>query len=409
MNKVPKVRFPEFTEEWRKRKIREISTLKGGYAFKSNKFLNVKSKYQVVKMGNVYQNNLLLDKNPSYLSEITEKEKEYLLEKGDILITLTGTVGKRDFGYSYQITTEKNLLLNQRLALFKVKDDTTNDRFLRYFILKDQFLDQFFESSTGGTGNQANVSIKNVEEFSVTIPSLLEQEKIASFLSEVDKSIEALEQEKELFEQYKKGMMQKIFSQKLRFKDENGNDYPEWKEEELGKFAEINPKNEELPDKFIYIDLESVENGILKNENIILKEEAPSRAQRILKNGDILYQTVRPYQKNNLYFNKKNEIYPYIASTGYAQIRTSQDSKYLYHFIHTDRFVDSVLERCTGTSYPAINSTDLKTMKINFPSLPEQKKIASFLSAIDEKIELLGKDLEGVKEFKKGLLQNMFV
>lgn len=191
---------------------------------------------------------------------------------------------------------------------------------------------------------------------------------------------------------------------KLRFPEFSG----EWEEKKLEKIAEVNPKTGVVPEKFIYVDLESVENGLLKNENIILKNEAPSRAQRVLKNNDILYQTVRPYQKNNFYFENVNKIYPFVASTGYAQLRTSQSSKYLYHFLHTDKFVDSVLERCTGTSYPAINSSDLKLIKINFPSLPEQEKIASFLSKVDESIEILEEEKELWEKYKKGMMQKIF-
>ena len=122
MNRVPKLRFKEFNREWEEKKLGEIADIKGGYAFKSQNFLNDKSKYQVIKMGNIYKNKLLLDRSPSYLNEISEKEEEYLLKKDDIILTLTGTVGKRDFGYSYQIEEEKNLLLNQRLACIKNKN-----------------------------------------------------------------------------------------------------------------------------------------------------------------------------------------------------------------------------------------------------------------------------------------------
>ncbi len=141
---------------------------------------------------------------------------------------------------------------------------------------------------------------------------------------------------------------------------------------------------------------------------MICKEEAPSRAQRVLKNDDILFQTVRPYQKNNLFFNmvdKEN----YVASTGYAQIRTKENPKFLYHSLHTEGFVNDVLARCTGTSYPAINSKDLENIKIKFPSISEQSKIANLLSSIDKKLETINEKLEINKKFKKGLLQHMFV
>ena len=179
----------------------------------------------------------------------------------------------------------------------------------------------------------------------------------------------------------------------------------EWEEKKLGEVAEINPSNKNLPDKFIYIDLESVINGELLKEKEVLKNESPSRAQRVLKPNDILFQMVRPYQMNNLFFDK-NGIY--VASTGYAQIRTNQSTRFIYQYLHFQKFIDKVIERCTGTSYPAINSTDLSKIPINLPTLPEQQKIASFLTAVDEKIQALKLQKNLLEQYKKGMMQKIF-
>ncbi|MFL1013617.1 restriction endonuclease subunit S [Flavisericum labens] len=173
----------------------------------------------------------------------------------------------------------------------------------------------------------------------------------------------------------------------------------------LNTFCEINPKTEDLPEKFIYIDLESVNNGRLEKENEITKEGAPSRAQRVLQKGDILFQTVRPYQKNNYFFKKEGS---YVASTGYAQIRTNQSKKFIFHYLHTTKFVNNVLRRCTGTSYPAIGTTDLKTVPVFFPIPDEQEKVGSFLSSIDKRINLLEKKKTDLEQYKKGVMQKIF-
>jgi type I restriction enzyme S subunit len=188
---------------------------------------------------------------------------------------------------------------------------------------------------------------------------------------------------------------------KLRFPEFKG----EWEMKKLGEITEINPSSKKLPDNFVYIDLESVESGELKKENVINIEDAPSRAQRVLIENDVLFQMVRPYQMNNLFFNITGD---YVASTGYAQIRTKQNSKYIFQYIHFQKFVDKVIERCTGTSYPAINSTDLSKIIISFPTLPEQTKIANFLTAVDEKLSALKQKKTLLEHYKKGVMQQIF-
>ena len=195
-------------------------------------------------------------------------------------------------------------------------------------------------------------------------------------------------------------MVEEKLVPKLRFPDF----HDEWSENILSNICEINPRTE-VPEKFNYIDLESVNSGFLTQTQEIDREEAPSRAQRKLNKNDILFATVRPYQQNNYYFNLDGD---YVASTGYAQIRSLENPEYLYYFIHTKKFLNDVLKRCTGTSYPAINSNDLKTIKIKKPTIPEQEKISSFLSKFDKKMELLEKKYHDYQEFKKYLLQNIF-
>lgn len=187
----------------------------------------------------------------------------------------------------------------------------------------------------------------------------------------------------------------------LRFKEFSD----EWQVKKLGAVGEINPRTEELPNEFIYIDLESVEKGNLLKETVVLRDEAPSRAQRVLKHSDVLFQMVRPYQKNNLFFNKYGN---YVASTGYAQIRAYESPQFLYQVLNLESVITEVINRCTGTSYPAINSTDLAAISICVPTLPEQTKIANFLTAIDDKINQLSQKVDLLSQYKKGVMQQIF-
>lgn len=194
-----------------------------------------------------------------------------------------------------------------------------------------------------------------------------------------------------------------MLAPKLRFKEFNN----EWKKERLNKISTINPKSDNLPNKFIYIDLESVQKGILLNKNIINKIHAPSRAQRTVKLNDILFQTVRPYQQNNYFVSEVCDI-PYIASTGYALIRTNQDPYFIYTLIHRQDFLNKVMDMCTGTSFPAINSNDLGTIEIKIPLKKEQEKISKLFSLLNKKIELQKRKIEVLKMYKKGLSDNIY-
>ena len=149
----------------------------------------------------------------------------------------------------------------------------------------------------------------------------------------------------------------------------------------MNEVAEFNPKSE-LPDEFEYVDLESVVGTEMISHRTETKDSAPSRAQRLAQPGDVFFQTVRPYQKNNYLFSKLDNNY--VFSTGYAQMRPNIDTAFLMSFLQTDSFVKIVLDNCTGTSYPAINSSDLSNLEISLPkSFEEQKKVGKTIISID--------------------------
>ena len=178
-----------------------------------------------------------------------------------------------------------------------------------------------------------------------------------------------------------------------------------WEQKKLGEVAEVNPKSV-VPDEFKYVDLGAVigtEMISYRNETI---STSPSRAQRLAIKGDVFYQTVRPYQKNNYLFKKDDN--DYVFSTGYAQLRPNGDGCFLLSYLQTNKFVNVVLDNCTGTSYPAINSKDLSDIFISLPSLPEQTAIGSFFQDIDQLISLQQRKLEVLKEQKKTYLKLLF-
>ncbi|HEM6309335.1 TPA: restriction endonuclease subunit S [Streptococcus suis] len=169
---------------------------------------------------------------------------------------------------------------------------------------------------------------------------------------------------------------------------------PAWELRKLGEVAEINPKSV-LPDEFEYVDLESVVGTEMISHRTEYKNSAPSRAQRVARKGDIFYQTVRPYQKNNYLFDIDSDNF--VFSTGYAQLRPSCNGYFMFTVMQTEKFVNNVLDNCTGTSYPAINANELAEISIFLPptvtpltvgALPEQEAIGTFFSTLDRHITL---------------------
>ncbi|XOC33746.1 restriction endonuclease subunit S [Haemophilus influenzae] len=196
--------------------------------------------------------------------------------------------------------------------------------------------------------------------------------------------------------------MNKQQEPRLRFQGFTG----EWKTEGFESVGEFNPKAE-IPQIFQYVDLESVVGTQLISYREEFKETAPSRAQRLAKNGDLFFQAVRPYQKNNYLFEKNNENF--VFSTGYIQIRPQNDGYFLLTLVQKEEFVQEVLLRCTGTSYPAINTSSLQNIAILIPpTAEEQAHLGNFFRRLDSQIAESRAVLEKSRQLKKAMLAKMF-
>ncbi len=400
---VPKLRFPGFEGEWKAAELGDYTqTITSGSRDWAQHYAETGSKF--VRMTNLPRGGIQLlmdDMRYVALPKDSSEGTRTSLHAEDILISITAELGKigwipPNFGEAY---------INQHTALVRLDHTKADSRFVAHSLSSERMNRRI--NRLNDAGAKAGLNLPTIRELDTVFPTVPEQQKIAAFLTAVDGRIEQLSRKKALLEDYKKGVMQQLFTQTLRFQDDHGHDFPDWEEKTLGEVVTINPKARELPDSFTYIDLESVDSGVLHSPKQIDKADAPSRAQRLLQPQDILYQTVRPYQMNNLFFDLEGT---YVASTGYAQLRvTKHNPRYIYHALHVATFVNAVMDRCTGTSFPAINSKDLGDISIPVPSLPEQTKIAGFLSALDGKIGAVGEQMRQTQAWKKGLLQQMFV
>ena len=285
--------------------------------------------------------------------------------------------------------------------------------------LLPEYLDTFrgskqwdaFVSEAGDGGVRVRIYYRDMAQLQLALPDVEEQQKIADCVGLLDDLIAAEGRKLEALRQHKQGLMQQLFPQpgetvpRLRFPEFQ--DGPEWDSKTLSSVSDLNPSNNGLPELFIYIDLEAVKSSMLVERKEITRDTAPSRAQRLLGRKDIIYQTVRPYQRNNFFFDIDDGC-EYVASTGYAQLRAYESPEFLYQLLHTDSFVSSVLARCTGSSYPAINPSALASIDVVLPRKTEQQKIANCLGSLDDLIAAEIRKLEALLQHKRGLMQQLF-
>ncbi|HHT7794869.1 TPA: restriction endonuclease subunit S [Streptococcus suis] len=397
---IPKRRFKEFenADAWELRKLNNIADVRDGT---HNSPRYIEFGYPLVTSKNI-KNGQVNFEDIQYISSFDYEEinKRSKVNINDILMGMIGTVG------NLALVREEPEFAIKNVALIK-NIGVVNIEFL-YHYLGSYVIERQLQNSLDG-GTQKFISLNKIRHLDIAFPSLPEQEVIGTFFSTLDRQITLHQRKLDKLKSVKQAYLSEMFPAegervpKRRFPGFTD----DWELRKLGEVAEINPKSQ-IPEKFEYVDLESVVGTSLISHRTVRAESAPSRAQRLALPGDIFYQTVRPYQKNNYLFDLSDDNY--VFSTGYAQLRPKIDDRYLMIKIQDDGFVKEVLDRCTGTSYPAINSKDLSQISIDVPtSLPEQSAIGTFFSTLDRHITLHQRKLEKLKNLKKALLNELFV
>ena len=274
---------------------------------------------------------------------------------------------------------EKGVLSTLYIVFAPKKEQQIDSDYLTVFFDTDRWHKGVAERAAEGARNHGllNISAEDFFDIDLSVPKdIVEQKQIGAFIRQLDNLI-TLHQRKcaNLC-----SPSQVVFS--LLFVTSTFS----WEQRKLGELALFNPKDE-LPQTFEYVDLESVVGTEMLSHRTEVKSSAPSRAQRLAHTGDLFYQTVRPYQKNNYLFEKPDNNY--VFSTGYAQMRPYVDGYFLLSLVQSERFVKVVLDNCTGTSYPAINANDLAEIEVAAPSdESEAQKIGTIFRSIDNLITL---------------------
>lgn len=383
---VPALRFPEFNGDWEEKSLREISTLitKGTTPNSFSKAGINYVKIECLLNDSIDSNKCLFIDEKTHNKEL----KRSILKQGDLLFAIAGaTIGKCGIVSSEILPANTN----QALAIIRLREN--EDLKFVFLNLQSPKMKRYIKE-TISVGAQPNLNLEQMGNFSFFHPSYNEQKKIAAFLVAVNEKIQQLAKKKALLEQYKKGMIQKIFNQEIRFKDDNGNDFADWEEKTLGELCKITTGK--LDANAMKEDGEYRFYTCAKDYFRIDKFAFDTEALLISGNGaNVGYIH---------YYNGKFNAYQ----------RTYVLDKFSSNIIYTKYFLEKFLslridkEKNEGNT-PYIVLGTLRDMKINLPKNPEQRKIADFFSAIDDKINLVSQQLEKTQTFKKGLLQQMFI
>ena len=398
MGNTPNIRFKGFTDDWEQRKLGDWGDF---YYGRSCPKWSVTEDATIpcIRYGELYTKfGAKIDRVYSYTNMPPENLR---FSKGtEVLIPRVGE-DPMDYNHCTWLSM-KDVAIGEMISVF----NTDNNPLFTATMFNATLQNEFAMRVEGGS--VTNLYFEKLKNIDVSFPSIREQEMIAAYFENIDNLITLHQRKCDETKKLKKFMLQNMFPKKDAKKPEIrfAGFTDDWEQRKLNEVAEFNPKSE-LPDEFEYVDLESVVGTEMISHRTETKDSAPSRAQRLAQPGDVFFQTVRPYQKNNYLFSKLDNNY--VFSTGYAQMRPNIDTAFLMSFLQTDSFVKIVLDNCTGTSYPAINSSDLSNLEISLPkSFEEQKKVGKTIISIDNLITLHQRKCDELKEFKKYMLQNMF-
>ena len=404
----PKLRFKGFDGDWNKNTIGNfVLNYKGGASLTPADFVEY-SDCEVIPKKAISSGGLLqLDKVvPTFCTlEFFNSNQNYIVDSEYLITTLRDLVPSGpSIGYIVKYESNKKYILAQGVYGFRIKNDLNRD-FLIQFSNTSKFRLHMQSIMVGST----QVHIRNQDYFSTELytPSLIEQTKIASFLSAVDEKISQLTKKHELLSQYKQGMMQKLFSQQLRFKADDGSEFGEWEDKKLGEISKtFSGGTPQSSNKSFYEGtIPFIKSGeISKNttEQCINDLALEKSSAKLVKKGDLLYA---------LYGATSGQVAISQIDGAINQavlcIRSELNTKYLLNFLLLKK--EEILTTYLQGGQGNLSASILKEIYIPTPCLAEQTKIANFLSAIDQKIEVVAQQIEQAKTWKKGLLQQMFI
>ena len=412
---IPQLRFPEFVGEWETNNLLSLSKVK-----MSNGVFNdpkkVGSGYRLINVKDMYVEGKI-DVNTLTLLELEKNEFEKNKAIwGDVFFTRSSLV-REGIAFSNAYLDEfQDVTYDGHLVRMRPNQDKIETLFLSYSLKTSSSRKQFIVR--GKTTTMTTIGQEDISTVVISYPTKPEQQKIAAFLTAVDNKIEQLSKKQALLGEYKKGLTQQIFSQAIRFKADDGSDFPDWKEKKLENVLKrtstgLNPRqNFKLGyGENYYVTIKNISNGKLdfsKCERIDENAMTMIANRSDLSKGDLIMSSIGNVGESYL-LDKEPENWNINESVFMLRASELMLPQFLYFIITNEQSKWYLESNSTGSSFKSIKLGELKLLPLGLPSLEEQTKIANFLSSIDTKIEQVGKQLDESKQFKKALLQQMFV
>jgi type I restriction enzyme, S subunit len=415
LKNIPRLRFPEFEKEWDEKLFSDF------YDFQTtNSYSRDKLNFEYGTIKNIHYGDIhtkfrsqfiVNSEDVPFINDDIDTSKiktDQFLKEGDLVIA-DASEDYSDIGKSIEIVDINNQKVVAGLHTLHAKSKKKIYVGFGGFMMKSPSVRKSLMMIAQGT-KVLGISSKRVSEININTPSLPEQQKIADFLTAVDKRIELLEKKRTLLETYKKGVMKKIFDQEIRFKDDNGNDFPDWEEKKLGLLLKhVSKRNKSLIVDLV-LSVSNTRGFITQNEQFDKHRVASKDVSnyKVVRKNQFGYNPSR-INVGSIALLKEYEVG--IVSPMYVIFQTKEelDSNYLEYLTLTHLFRHYVNVGCSGSVRDSLNFDEMEKFKFHFPSLIEQQKISNFLLSLDKQLRLLNNHIYKSKTWKKGLLQKMFV
>ena len=410
MCNIPKLRFPEFSGEWEEKKLGDIASFSKGKGYTKNDLVNDGS--PIILYGRMYT------KYETVISDIdtfVNLQKGSIISKGgEIIVPASGETAEEISRAS--VVKNKGIILGGDLNIISLQKDKYNPEFFALTISSGTSQKRLSKLAQGKS--VVHLHNEDLSGLQIKVPTLAEQQKIADFLSNVDSIITAETKILNTLQKKKKALMQKLFTRQLRFKSDDGKDFPAWEEKKLGDVCSVLsgkrvPKGNKLTSVntgLKYITVSDMGDKFVSNKDIkYITQEIETKIKKYkVITGDIIISVAGTLGKVNIIteeFNNANLTENCDKLTEFKGCIT----EYLFYFLQSEKFLDEINRIKTSSAQPKLALDRLRIFVIPIPIIEEQQKIADCLSSMDSLIQTQQKVVTTWQQRKKALLQQMFI